>query len=217
MKKVCFISSCNLENSGSYRLEYLLKKIVATNLIERLNELYIVNIGIQLKKEHLSKIVGENQCSKLHIIEYSSQTSLFELPTLELLRVYAKNNKDTCILYLQTKGISYNPSLQTVNDWIDLMLYWLVERHDKCIELLENTDIHTLGCNKANTPQQHYSGNFWWSKSEWLSQIEKFQGTEKALAEWWLMSLKGGKHRCLFNSGVDHYQSVYPRSFYVKK
>lgn len=216
MKTVCFISSCNLQGSGTYRLEYLINKIVSSGLINKLTELYVVNIGIKIEKEAIKSIVGEQNYSKLQIIEYSPKTNLFEIPTLELLRVYSKNNPDTAILYLQTKGVSYSRSLQTVNDWIDLMLYWLVERHDKCIELLESTDIHTLGCNKATTPQEHYSGNFWWSKSEWLSKIEKIKGSEKALAEWWLMSLEGGKHRSLFNSGVDHYQTVYPRSFYVK-
>ena len=217
MKSICFISSCNLEKSGTGRLEHLLNKIKTTGLINKLERLYIINIGMKLKKKHLLSILDLDDKSKLlDIIEYSNNENLYELPTLELMRVYSKFNPGCAILYLQTKGISYDPSLQTVNNWIDLMLYWLVEKHDKCIDLLSNTDIQSVGCNLLNSPHMHYSGNFWWTKTDWLAGLNKINGKEKALAEWWLMSNDSGKHRCLFNSGVDHYQNTYPRSIYDK-
>ena len=51
MKTVCFISSCNLQGSGTYRLEYLINKIVSSGLINKLTELYVVNIGIKIEKD----------------------------------------------------------------------------------------------------------------------------------------------------------------------
>ena len=70
MKTVCFISSCNLQGSGTYRLEYLINKIVTSGLINKLTELYVVNIGIKIEKEAIKNIVGEQNYSKLQIIEY---------------------------------------------------------------------------------------------------------------------------------------------------
>tara|TARA_B000000557_G_scaffold148350_1_gene120524 strand:- start:588 stop:1238 length:651 start_codon:yes stop_codon:yes gene_type:complete len=213
-ENICFISSCYFEDKGTYRLEYLLKKVIETGLIKKLNKLYIVNIG---KKLDFSNIpIAEQYKEPIHIINYSRNTSLYELPTLELMRIYSKFNTNCNILYLQTKGISYDRNLDTVNDWIELMLYWNVEKHDNCLEFLNTTNIDTIGCNISTEPSPHYSGNFWWAKSTWINKLEKITKQEKALAEWWLMSQENGNHKCLYSSNVNHYNETFPRCKYVK-
>ena len=132
------------------------------------------------------------------------------------MRIYSKFNTNCNILYLQTKGISYDRNLDTVNDWIDLMLYWNVEKHDNCLEILNTTNIDTIGCNISTKPLPHYSGNFWWAKASWVNKLEKITKQEKALAEWWLMSQENGIHKCLYSSNVNHYNETFPRCKYVK-
>lgn len=215
-KNVCFISSCYIEEKGLHRLEHLLNKINNTALIKKLEKLFIVNIGKSIEKNVINNIFQEKDTTKIEIINYSPNTKLYELPALELIRVYSKFNPDKNILYLQTKGISYDRNLQTVNDWIDLMLYWIMEKHEICLELLNSTNIDTIGCNKSSSPHPHYSGNFWWAKTNWLQQLAKIEQTEKAYAEWWLLSNNDGIHKCLYNSNINHYEETYPRSKYVK-
>ena len=66
----------------------------------------------------------------------------FALPTLIDIATDKPKNENANILYLHTKGVSYDKSLQTVNNWIDYMLYYLVERHKECIELLDTTNAY---------------------------------------------------------------------------
>ena len=68
-------------------------------------------------------------------------------------------------------------------------MYCLVNHSDSCLQLLLN-NYDTIGCNykeKGENPQ-HYSGNFWWAKSSYLSRLDCTKFETKYDAEFQLMS-----------------------------
>ena len=212
-KNICFIHSCHLKNKGLKRLEYLIDKIKTTGLIQRLETIYINNIGIPIQEN----IYGD----KFKICNYSDNPALYEIPTINKIHQFSKENTNCNILYLHTKGISYDDNNQKENDWIDMMLYFLVEKFDLCLEKM-NCGIQAVGCNyydeqmKIRNPK-HFSGNFWWADSQYISElpslIEKTENINPTDAEFWLCENNPSVYE-LHNSKINHYMNVYPGTNY---
>lgn len=212
-KNICFIHSCHLQNKGLKRLEYLIDKIKTTGLINRLETIYINNIGIPIQEN----IYGD----KFKICNYSVNPVLYEIPTINKIHQFSKENTNCNILYLHTKGINYDDNNQKENDWIDMMLYFLVEKFDLCLEKM-NCGIQTVGCNyydeqmKIRNPK-HFSGNFWWADSQYISElpslIEKTENVNPTDAEFWLCQNEPFVYE-VHNSKINHYMDVYPSDNY---
>jgi GR25 family glycosyltransferase involved in LPS biosynthesis len=203
-KVVCFVHSCHLESAGTANLDMILAEI---RKVQEIESIIINNIGIPLDTPSYTGL--DNRIS---IIQYSDNTQLFEIPTLKLIHEFAKDNQNTKILYVHTKGISYDrgrPSYINMINWINMMLYFLAD--SKNIELLDTYD--TLGCNFLEAPSPHYSGNFWWATGKYLSTLSPEKLTDKMSAEWWLHSANPNK-LVLHNSRINHFMNPYPLEVY---
>ena len=145
------------------------------------------------------------------------------MPTINKVREFAisnntRNNTNANILYLHTKGISFSDNYQEENDWIDMMLYFLVEEHKVCIDKLDTTDINAVGCNFMHVPTKHFSGNFWWAKSNYIKTLPILEEYKVPVipcdAEFWLC-INNPKIYTMHNSNLDHYYHIYPKEKYV--
>lgn len=194
-------------------LNSLLNILSDNKLYDYLDHIYIINIG---KKLLLNM-------DKVTVINYSNNTSLFEKPAINLMNSLAKyfeNNNIKCnILYLHTKGTT-NGS-KNVNDWVNLMLYFLVEKWKYCIKLLEIYD--TVGVNLNMTPVRHYSGNFWWTTSSYLAKKTLIKSNVRHDCEFYILNNDffgenykdyNGNNFCIYSSEIDHYMNPYDRSIY---
>lgn len=221
IKKVCFIHSCNIENVGTYRLDYLVNKLNSSDSVKIFDKIYILNIGL-----HVENIYGE----KYEVINYSDNIYLYENPTINLIKTFSESNPNTYILYLHTKGVSFDPNNNKENDWIDLMLYFLVDENKNCINMLDNF-YDVVGCNYSkdiditiwykDNPHiypPHYSGNFWWANSNYLRTLPllSVDKPEKMSPEFWLFKNNPIFYN-LHSSNVLHYSICYPRNKYVLK
>lgn len=219
VKKYCFIHSCNLENVGTYRLEYLIKTMQYTGCENIFDKIYINNIGLPVENMY-----GE----KYEVTNCSENSQLFENPTINLMNDFSKANPDSYILYLHTKGIRYSREDVKENSWINYMLYFLVEDYKNCISLLDQ-EYDTLGCDYSMDldqtlflgcspypPPPHYSGNFWWANSNYLKNLPKLciKNPERNAPEFWLFKNKPNFYN-LHSSNVNHYHTAYPREMYT--
>lgn len=105
---------------------------------------------------------------KLVINHASSNVEEYELPTLARLFEHCVAHPDERILYLHTKGVGkeVNPCIE---DWVQYMLYFLVEKHKDVILKL---DTHTtVGVDLRQEPVLHYSGNFWWANASFITTL----------------------------------------------
>ena len=144
--------------------------------------------------------------------------------TLKNLCTNVKENDK--ILYIHSKGVTrygtntysihetnyYIPNLyENISDWRNLMEYYLIAQHDKCINKLDTHD--TVGINLCTTPI-HYSGNFWWATGKYIQKIPiETIGTED-----WILSERSCNFCTLYQSplvGYGHYFHSFPLSMYI--
>ena len=202
-KTVCFIHSCHLASSGTDTLDLLLESVLPH---KEFDAIYIHNIGLPLPNKYTD--------SRIVIRHESDNPGEFELPTLRRISEFSKWNPRAKILYLHTKGISYpkgDTRYVNVQDWTQYMLHFVC-KVPHCIDLLSSYD--TAGCNQSETPYPHYSGNFWWATAKYISTLSLHTLTDKASAEWWILSGKANPHS-LKNSHINHYHEPYPKEKYT--
>jgi len=220
IKKYCFIHSYNIENIGTYRLEKLINKINNSGCVNIFEKIYINNIGIPI-----NNIYGE----KFEVLNFSENTELFDIPTINIINSFTQKNSNNYVLYLSTKDICYSIEDDRENNWIDYMLYFLVEQYKICISILDN-NYDVVGCNYSNDldkecfkftnpfPPPHYNGNFWWANSNYLRTLPKLSMSliEKNSTEFWLFKNNPNFYN-LHSSNINHYLNKYPRYLYVFK
>ena len=204
-KIVCFIHSCTI-NNNLIILKNLISKIIDTNLISKLDLIIINNIGDSIDISDLNLFQDIND--KFYLINYSCNPLFFEIPTINLIHSFSLFNPDIKLLYLHTKGSSYNNLNSTIADWINLLIYVNIENHDKCLKNLDDYDC--VGCNYYLSPEKHFSGNFWWSKTNYIRKLDRINNLIRLKAEFWLCSREYAKIKSLHNSHTDHYYWVYP-------
>lgn len=143
----------------------------------------------------------------------------YEFPTLNEIYKHSKevgNNEP--VLYLHTKGVT-TPENLCIKEWREYMTYFLVEKYQECLDLLKYFD--TCGVDLIDEPMKHYSGNFWWSNSNYLKRLPLPEDTISPLSyrhkcEFWICSGEGN-HHSIHNSNINPYQrhlNRYPRSSY---
>ena len=213
-KKYCFIHSCTFVHNGTAALDCLVDKINASGLIDALDAVFITNIGIPIEE---TKYVNAMNNGKYMFTNYSENERLYENPTLNKLKQFSETNKDSYVLYLHTKGNSYSNARQEITDWTNMMLYFLVETHEDCFHALDG--VHdTVGCNYNSSPAPHYSGNFWWAKTNHIATLPALNECvpDKMAPEFWLF--QNNHTACtLHSSDINHYHEVYPRQRYVRE
>lgn len=184
-KNICILHSCTIDDMEIlvYLVEYLYNK----KLLEKMEFLYINNIGKQLDEKVFSKF-GNN----IIITNYSTNTNTFENDTLKMIHFYSQLHVNKNILYLHTKGITWKADpyiFQNIRNWVDFMLYCLVDHSTDCIKMLNKVDV--VGCLYWDEQHgygfpNHYSGNFWWTRVEYIKTLNVESLNNKSDAEFWL-------------------------------
>jgi hypothetical protein len=213
-KNACFIHSTNIDLNKTEILEYLVNYLNNLEFIDKMDFLFINNIGIEINEDHFKKI-NDNKFSNIIIVNYSNDNNLFENCTLKQLYSFSKLNPDYKILYLHTKGVSHDKThkfYKGIISWINYMLYCLVDNYESCINILQDVDV--IGCNyriKGENPI-HFSGNYWWATSNYINKLSIVGLNTKYDAEFWLF----GKNPSYFNIHTLNYmyENNYPQSYY---
>jgi len=213
-KNFGFIHSCHLLDSGLDVFNHLVSTIMKSGILNSMEKVFIINHG-ELIPDDIQKLMDE----KIKILQFSKRTNLFEVPTIHLLHHFCKRNDDCNVLYLHTKGISRNEIHRKIQDWVDLMLYFLVEKHTECLEKLDSNGYDTVGCNYFENDcygnrNPHFSGNFWWVKSGYMNKLEISKVKTKHDAEFFVLSEPSVKYFNMYHSNVNHYMVEYPRQIY---
>jgi len=100
-------------------------------------------------------------------------------------------------------------------DWINLLIYWNIEKWKDAILALDTYD--TYGCNfykNDNVNPDHYSGNFFWVSSEHLKKLNTIIGPKYNDPEFWLFNTLSYNYFEIYNSKINHYELPYPSYLY---
>lgn len=220
MKNYIFIHAALLYKVQERLIQYL-------NLIV-LNNVDIVKIFVCFIGDDYSKIDINilNNYPNLIIQNVSNNLIDYELPTLQYIYNFSKTNPDSNILYLHTKNVGkeLNPCIE---DQIEYMTYFLINNYDKCINKLKLYE--TVGVDLREEPTLHYSGNFWWAKTNYISELPepilfnnlfKYPNPLNSLRhnqEFWICYNRK-KHYSLWDCGINCYQRHlhrYPKEAYI--
>jgi hypothetical protein len=169
--------------------------------------------GIIFKTIYINNI-GQPIKDFSHLTNYSTNCELFEIPTINKIIEFSRLNRYDSVLYLHTKGVSQREDYKEVDDWIDLMLHFLLMDGNKI--LLNRYDC--IGCNYKQQPKPHFSGNFWWANCNYLGGLPLLSENlpvNKNDAEFHLFE-NNPDYYCLHYSGVDHYCQRYPKEKYLE-
>jgi hypothetical protein len=218
-KNYCFIHSCCLEKDKTYKLDYLINDLVKSNCINSLDKIYINNIGKPLDNFYIESFKDMNDMNKakFETNNYSLNIYLQEAATINKMISFSKQNPNNNILYIHTKGIRFDINDSKQTDWINMMTHFLLYNSNKCIEKL-NDCYDSVGCNyhdRTGEHKKHYSGNFWWSKTNHLAKLEYINELDnpRKVVEFHLFSID---HKCfeIHKSGINHYFENYPKEKY---
>ena len=211
MNIIGYIHVCQI-GQWQRSLNYLMESIRKSGLYEKTTR---IRLGIV---NDLGGIIPDAilKDSKFDIV-CIGKSHEYERPTLLHMRKSAEIDQEgTVYYYLHTKGLRHfgYPQEPAVLDWIQLMLYWNIERHELALEKLKTYD--TYGCNYNTQPSPHYSGNFWWAKREHMLLLPDVIGTTYNDPEFWVLNYNNiTNNYTAFNSGVNHYHYTFPRSCYA--
>ena len=140
---------------------------------------------------------------------YAGHSSIYERATMYFMRELSEKCEPSYYWYAHTKGISHYGSNieENVIDWIVFMCYWNFKLWRKAINTLENVDV--CGCNfLQHGTNPHFSGNFWWAKSDYVKKLPTIIDDSYWAPEFWVFKANPSFHE-LCNSHVDQYSSTY--------
>jgi len=179
--KIFYHIYCN-ENAKPIVIDQI-NKIMFSGLYEKTQQIFCFITGEQTYISEIVKIVQKSG-KKYRIVAVSVDDTSYERFTLLKIREYISPGEK--ILYIHTKGVTYNntkhyhgwvPGLPTIKDnvlnWRTFMEYHLMYKHPECIKLLDDYDI--VGVNYGENPS-HFSGNFWWTTSDYFLTLDNHIG-----------------------------------------
>lgn len=131
------------------------------------------------------------------VAEHHDSVLCFEQPAMRLIERLAQAS-DRPVLYLHTKGASYESGDSIMHDWrrlltTEMICYW--RRH---LETLYEYD--AVGVNWwTATGKQHFSGNMWMASAPWLRKLPDFSGyyRDRYSCERWIGSVEGCRAKSL--------------------
>lgn len=197
MNKIYF-HICKINNYQKI-CDDVFQHIISSNIMND-SELYlsIVGSGDLIIPKNLNYIV----------IFISEDINVGEFPMLNRIKEDCLNSDENYnVLYIHSKGVT-TPNNQNIDDWRKYMLYFNIIKYKDCLDILKNYD--TCGVDLRDEPVLHYSGNFWWARSEYIKKLPSFEDmpivlTERHKGEFWVCH-NDGKHYSFWDCGINQYE-----------
>lgn len=137
-----------------------------------------------------------NLYSKIIII--STEENLYEKFAINNFKKYVNGD-----YYLHSKTVSRKGKF--FDDWRNICDYFTLTKWRLSLELLEYSDC--VGINLKQFPKIHYSGNYWWTKSEHLNKLSDINNNYLS-PEMYILSYEKTNNICIYqnkSSSTDNY------------
>ena len=223
-KPVVFIHAATLSRCQE-RIDQYISLMKETGLLSCVEAVYVDCVG-EGELPDVSSWTALNY--PIHLQRIHTNLEENEAPTHKHMWDYARANPDAMILYLHTKGVGKEIN-QAIEDWVAYMIYFLIDKWSVCLDALKTHK--TVGVDLRPEFYLHYSGNFWWSRADYmitlpdpfefrdLSKYPNVLNSIRHAQEFWICS--GGSledHVNLFSSGIpvgQRHLFTFPRHMYV--
>jgi hypothetical protein len=141
----------------------------------------------------------------------STNKNLYEKFSINNYKNYIQSSNYK-LFYIHSKTVTKTE--ECFNDWRFLCEYFTIDKWRLNVELLNYYD--AVGTNLKNYPKKHYSGNFWWSKSEHLNKLTNINDGYLS-PEMYVLSYMKTNYVSLYQSCVHHGNTKYDKSIYINK
>lgn len=196
--------------------------IINSKLINVIDKIFINFTGTDHKEINFLK----DKEPKIEIINFTTKYNDYERPCLHKMLEWSQVNKSN-ILYIHTKGVS-RPKNHNVWLWRKMLEKWLIFEHTECINLLFDNDVVGVNFLDSGLKYQkisnenhcvHFSGNFWWSKTEYIKTLPKIRedisdlsaNRQHWLCERWIMvHYPNIKYHEIFSTKYKHFYNMSP-------
>lgn len=196
-----------------------LDAIVNSGLYDECENIFIGALGDNKEFFNLLNIIKDYP--KISIATYSTNKERYEFHTLEVMKRDAdKSDKDYYIFYIHGKGVQYSKKVNEVaytggTLWRQSMNNWIIT---KWRENVKELDRGYECCGVQLRPDrefaQHYSGNFFWTKSEYVKNqvplLNKVNTGDRFEAEMYIC--KGKPLAATLNQDFIDYYSHQPKA-----
>ena len=218
IRRIAVIHSCMLSESSFSVLADMLEQLQGYGLMDQLDSLVVLNYGEPLPEAVRARYA--HPC--ITWLYMGDQVLYFEVPSLRvaqrLSQHLAVQGVGAQLLYLHTKGVSYKEQHPQIQDWSDMMLYFLAGRANTCYHLLQSGEVDCIGANYKSEPRRLFSGNFWWASAQYLATLPAldYGTTGKYEAESWLLDQSGARIFVMHHAHVNHAVQRYPPLCYTE-
>lgn len=135
-----------------------------TQLLDQLDTIFYTTVGNgNFTFHHIENLSDDEKQKFLHLKHFGNKGN--EENTIKKLYHFCHHHPKTKVLYFHDKG-SYHANKLNEEFRHNLNCYTLTP---SCIEALDSFD--TCGMRATPMPFIHYSGNFWWAKCNYISQL----------------------------------------------
>jgi hypothetical protein len=222
-KRVVIIHSCTFQEQQYDVLGDMLHRIEQSGMLRAVDGVWVINYGaersVPLCTDSLSKTDAcINNPDHVHMVQVASHCESFESPTIRFITDLSRVlSSDAQILYMHNKGASYADIPQSITDYRNMMMFFLVEKHEACYYLLRSGVLDVLGINfRSNVTGGHFlSGNFWWATAGYISSIPHYSFVNKYDAERFILAHPSPRVYVLYESGSDDINVLHPREGYT--
>ena len=131
---------------------------------------------------------------KFRIRVRSTNLQIYEREILNCMLHDAKEatskGQEFYIWYIHSKGVSsrhQNPIMKIrIANWRKLLEAFVIWNWQSCFDKMTRDNVDTASANYFNNPD-HYSGNFWWSRSKYIAKLPLLPPTgDYVQPEMWL-------------------------------
>jgi hypothetical protein len=201
-------------NSNTYTIvNDQINKIIFSGLYKKIDKIYVFLTGDKYYINDIEKLIKKSG-KKFIIADIGINDKSYERFTLLKIKKYIDSNDK--FLYMHSKGVSKDNNknkIENIQDWRNMMEYFLIHNFEECINLLDNYDV--VGINYIKN--LHFSGNFWWTKASYFKKLpNKIPNYYTAPEDYICKS--NPKIKVLYSSGYGgfgHYKKSYPYSKYI--
>jgi predicted O-methyltransferase YrrM len=150
----------------------IIERLLESRLYERSESIDVAVLGAPADQAAIEALVRPHK--RFRISYRSERLDEYEFPALGLLQDACRGGSGY-VYYLHTKGVSRGLGNQHARYWRTLMLDVVVDGHEECIVALADHD--AAGTNWRGN---HYSGNFWWARSEHIARLPDIRSLRRS-------------------------------------
>ncbi len=216
-----------LEGNWQQIIESEIQELVNSGLYKDANFIYTTAFSNDVSQYDLFKnLINKYDNLNKWNIKILNENN-FEIDCINSLYDYCKNN-NCKVLYFNNKGVTHDT--QTTKSWREYMVHFNITKYKDAIEKLEDYDAY--GVDLHTHPYLHYSGNFWWSKSEHIKKLDittlyldhfnnknniniGFPMHRRHNCEMLVTSYEGGNYYTAHESNTDFYLKEYDKNTYM--